>query len=267
MKHYISHDDTPARRSVSRNNVNRKIALAAIALTLTMASYVPVSSALIFDELSQAELAQIRGKFLPRGSSSLSYFGLSMRTTWGSPSRRNHYAGMGLRMNLTGSSPQISTHQWGTLGTEIGSDGYGVEAPLQHVSGSAQNVQVAGNDNTLLNEVELNVRGTGNTGNTAAAAGIVPSTVTTYQSDDGVVTQYVTTPSNIGYSVQTDHGNVIQQLGRNSLNNSQLLQSIVVAGNAQTILNQLRLDVGVVSPHLRQTAKHLIGNTALIGIR
>ncbi|MBV1932522.1 MAG: hypothetical protein KUG71_12500 [Porticoccaceae bacterium] len=244
-----------------------RCALASLTLAASTVFYIPVSSAALFDELSKNELSEIRGKFL-RSGNILQYFGLSMNTTWGTPSGSAHSSGLNLGFHLGGNSPTISITRSGSVGDRV--DGAAVIQPdtgLQQISGSVQSIQVGGNSNTLGNQLDLDVNGT----NTAVASSSDPDLgtgVETYKSSDGVVTQFVNTDNTIGYSMQNNTGTVTQRLGANSFNKHQLLQSIKVAGNMQHIVNTIGLDVRLNDrARLRQTALGFTGNSALIGLR
>lgn len=262
------------------------IALTSISLIAgTAALYSPVSSAAIFDELTKNQLADIRGKFLLRNNT-LQYFGLSMNTSWGTPSRPTYSSGLKLDFDLRGNSPAVSVTRNGSVGEKI-ADAKIVEpdtAP-QQISGSVQSIQVGGNNNTLGNQLDLDVNGSDkvvkNTDpRSEAVADITHSLpvanatsslgagVETYKSDDGIVTQYVNTSNSIGYAVKNDVGTVVQRLGANSLNKHQLLQSIKVAGNMQHVVNTIALDVRLNDrAQLKQTALGFTGNSALMGLR
>lgn len=253
------------------------IALTSISLIAsTAALYSPVSSAAIFDELTKNQLADIRGKFLLRNNT-LQYFGLSMNTSWGTPSRPTYSSGLKLDFDLRGSSPVVSVTRNGSVGEKI-ADAKIVEpdtAP-QQISGSVQSIQVGGNNNTLGNQLDLDVnRSDKVVENTtqrslpvANATSSLGAGVETYKSDDGIVTQYVNTSNSIGYAVKNDVGTVVQRLGANSLNKHQLLQSIKVAGNMQHVVNTIALDVRLNDrAQLKQTALGFAGNSALLDLR
>lgn len=263
---------------------NKTLTAVATCMAFATATYLPTASAAIFDELSKQELSEIRGKFLSR-SNGISFFGISMNTTWGRPSQSTHTVGMGLGINLANkNSPNINISRGGSIGDKVtNTPGPAINPALTQISGSAQNIQIAGNGNTVENKVELAVAGP----DSIASAGIVHNTspaptqaspaptqvgapandVETFNSD-GVVTRFSSTPNNVGYSIATESGTVVQQLGTNPLGNNALLQSASLAGHGQHIVNNIKMAV-VLDTHrqLRNTALNAGSHAALLGLR
>ncbi|MBQ0799309.1 MAG: hypothetical protein KBT63_08470 [Porticoccaceae bacterium] len=243
-----------------------KVAFVSLALTASTVCYAPHSSAALFNELSINELSEIRGKFLT-STNELLYFGLSMVTTWGTPSGTQS-SGVLLSFDLSSTTPSVTVSQTGSLGEEI--DNAPIIEPdtaLQQISGGVQSIQVGGNGNTLENQLELNVDGSADTAQIVSSVDLATG-VRTYKSGDGVITQFTNTGNSIGYAIQTDAGTVIQQLGGNPLDNHQLLQSINIRGNMQSILNTIGLDVRLNNnQQLKQTALGFTDSTMLFGLR
>ncbi|HBD12580.1 MAG TPA: hypothetical protein DCZ13_10565 [Porticoccaceae bacterium] len=246
------------------------------------ATYLPTASGAIFDELSKQELSKIRGKFLSR-SNGVKYFGISMDTRWGRPSQSTHTVGMGLGVNLADkNAPSIKISRGGSLGSKVANTpGPKINPALTQISGSAQNIQVAGNGNTIENKVELAIVGP----ESIASAGIVhhtkpmaapttpiqagvPANETETFDSDGVVTQFSSAPNSVGYSVETGDGTVVQQLGANPLGNNSLLQSVSLAGHGQHIVNNVKMAVVLdTNRQLRNTALNVGSHAALLGLR
>ena len=261
---------------------NKTLTAVATCMAFATATYLPTASAAIFDELSKQELAEIRGKFLSR-SNGIKYFGISMNTPWGRPSESTHIVGMGLDVNLSDKNmPSIKISRGGTVGNKVANTpGPAVNPALKQISGSAQNIQIAGNKNTVENQVELAIVGPEG----IASAGIVhhtkpiaapttpiqagaPANETETFDSNGVVTQFSSAPNNVGYSIATGAGTVVQQLGTNPLGNNSLLQSVSLAGHGQHIVNNVKMAV-VLDTHrqLRNTALNVGSHAALLGLR
>ena len=218
MNHLRLQEVLPRRASLSR------VALTSFTIAASAIFYSPVSSAVLFDELTKSQLSEIRGKFL--NNNTLQYFGLSMNTTWGTASGSTNSSGLALGFDLSGSSPSVSVTRSGSVGEKIETRTViEPDAALQQISGSVQSIQAAGNGNTLGNQLDLDVNANDgiltNSSDTNLGAG-----VETYQADNGVVTQFTNTGNTIGYAMKNDTAIVVQQLGANSFNNNQLLQPI-----------------------------------------
>ncbi|RLA05548.1 MAG: hypothetical protein DRQ54_07965 [Gammaproteobacteria bacterium] len=232
--------------AVHKKRVSRWMSMAA-ALVITMPS-LAVAGGALFPELTETELAAIRGMYVSR--SRVQYFGLSMRTQWASRDRSFHDVGMrvSLRMKGEGDRPKLSIRKSGSPGTKLVSASVPeleVDPSLGQIGGAVQSIQVSGVDNTVHNAVAINIV---DLENVAGAAGAVtlPTGSQAYQTDNGVTTNFVADNGSLGYSVVTNEGIVTQALARNGISNtSQLLQAVNIVGNGQTILNSVRLDVAL----------------------
>lgn len=236
-------------------------------ISLLLVLFTPLPSisyagGLFFTELSEAELSEIRGMYVSR--SKIQYFGLSMATQWGAPSRITHNVGMSIAMRVDGDTPQLQISRSGTLGEEVSSNSIkaaAVNPALEQIEGVVQSIEVAGVDNSIHNKVALNVIDQ----EAAQASSQQLSLLSgrhTYQADSGVITDFSINDQKIGYTIATDKGVVTQALAYNTISNTnQLRQSANIFGNGQHIVNSVRLDVAF------DNTQRLRSDNAYFGIR
>jgi len=217
---------------------------------------------LFFTELSEAELSAIRGMYVSQ--SKIQYFGLSMMTQWGTPSGINHDVGMNIAVRVDGATPQLKISRSGTLGEAIDANlvaPVAVNPALEQIGGVVQSIQVAGVDNSVHNNVALNVIEQ-DSAQASSQQFELPSGQHTYQSDSGVATSFSVNAQKIGYTIATDKAVVTQALAYNAISNTnQLLQSANIFGNGQRIVNSIRLDVAF------DNTQQLRADNAYFGIR
>lgn len=259
----------------SRRSVAWTMTAVLVAAPLGSVQAAPV----VLYELSRAELAEMRGKFV--NNKSVQYFGLSMNTQWQTPSF-NHSVNMNMSMDLSGSVPDVNTSLSGTLGEvrdHVAETGQKVNQAVNQIQGAVQSIQVAGSNNTVDNKVAVNAGTslasnnpvTSLTSDSAARSSSpggdsqplsVTQTPVTYQ-NNGVVTR-VQGDGSFGYSVQAGGSLVVQQLA-GFKGAGQLLQAVKLHGDAHHIANSIKLDVGFAnSREMRVNAVHFRQN--LIGL-
>ncbi len=247
----------------------RKNRVQYISLLLGLFASLPlISSAggLFFTELSETELSEIRGMYVSR--SKIQYFGLSMTTQWGTPSRATHNAGMNIAMRVDGNTPQLQISRSGTLGEEVDSNSVKVaesNPALEQIGGVVQSIEVAGVDNSAHNKIALNIIDKDSTQEVSDQL-ILPAGRHTYTSESGATTDFSINDQKIGYTIATEKGVVSQALAYNAISNTnQLLQSAKIFGNGQSIVNSVRLDVAFDNTQQLRTDNANFGIRSLMG--
>jgi len=227
-----------------------------------------ISSAggVFFTELSETELSNIRGMYVSR--SKIQYFGLSMRTQWGTPTQATHNVGMNIAMRVDRNTPQLQISRSGTLGEEVESNSVKVaeaNPALEQIGGVVQSIEVAGVDNSAHNKVALNVIEQ-DSRQEASKQLSLPAGRHTYQSDSGATTDFSVNDQRLGYTITTDKGVVTQALAYNRFSNTnQLLQSAKIFGSGQSIVNSVRLDVAFDNTQQLRTDNASFGIRSLMG--
>jgi len=231
----------------------RRRAVLASLLSVALA-YTPVGMALKFQELSDTQLADMRGKYVP-SSGRVQYFGLTMTTKWKTPDF-SHNVSSRMVMNLAKRTFTSTTSQGGSVGDKVEN----VAAPepnaaLAQISGNVQSIQVQGSGNSVQNEVGVNVVDA-NSYSPSSVASAVPAQSSpladeTYQTDK--VTTHFNPGAQFGHTVTSGGSAISQSIGGI---NRQMLQSVVLQGNAHQVINSLKLDVAFKSgPLLNQSIR------------
>lgn len=224
----------------------RKPLAAAIAATLLAEA--PLAGAAIFKELSAAELAEMRGKFVV--GHQVQYFGMSVTTSWTNPTAVvaatpvTHTASLDLQVDNSGSETRVSYRVGGTLGEPVSN----VPAPapnpaLGQIDGAVQAIQVAGSDNVVKNNVGYAVipAGAAPVLGDAQVGSALPADQAFKNGD--MVTQFSTT-GGVGFTITSQGNEVAQRLGMNPVtNHNQLLQAVRLNGDGHRIVNDLMLQV------------------------
>lgn len=216
-----------------------------VALMAAPGAYAPLIQAdsLMFKELDEAQLEQIRGKFISRGG--VQYFGLTMSTHWESPAF-NHNVNMNVSVDLSGPTPHIGYSVSGTLGepaTRTESATALADGVLDQTSGTVQSIRAAGNSNRVNNDLAIRVSGTHTGPRAPQNATDLMQAPPVYQNPNGITTVFnsANTP---GYSIQHGSNRVTQQLGTNHL-----MQSVYLQGDTHRIVNHIKMDVGLANGH------------------
>ncbi|MFZ5654491.1 MAG: hypothetical protein ACOY42_08855 [Pseudomonadota bacterium] len=251
-----------ATNSTAWNGLRKPLAVAVAATLLAQA---PLAGAAIFKELSTAQLAELRGKFVV--GRHVQYFGMSVTTSWTNPEAvvdtasharatagalaagpaaapATHTASLDLQVDNSGHETRVSYQVGGTLGEPV-SD---VAAPdpnpaLTQIDGAVQAIQVAGSDNVVKNNVGYAVipAGAAPVLDDAQVASALPADQTFRNGD--MVTQFTTT-GGVGFTITSQGNQVTQRLGMNPVtNHNQLLQAVRLEGDGHRIVNDLMLQV------------------------
>jgi len=219
-----------------------------------------------FTELSEAELSEIRGMYV--SPSRVQYFGLSMTTQWGAPSRSIHQVGMSVAMEVTEGVPHLEVSRSGTLGAEVASNQVkdaDINPALEQIGGVVQGIQVAGIDNTIHNKLSVNVIESTPVDRSGEVGAFVPGRQV-YQTDNGITTDFSISDKKLGYSITTEKGVVTQALAHNMTSSTnQLLQSINIFGSGQQIVNSIRLDVAFDNTSQLRTNSTYFGIRSIMG--
>ncbi len=219
-----------------------------------------------FTELSETELSEIRGMYV--SPSRVQYFGLSMTTQWGTPSRNLHEVSMSVALGVSEGVPQLQISRSGTLGAEVDSNtvkDVDINPALEQVGGVVQGIQVAGVDNSIHNKLSLNVIESSPVEGSTEVAASLPARQS-YQTESGISTNFSINNNKLGYSISTDKGVVTQALAHNMLSNTnQLLQSVNIFGSGQQIVNTIRLDVAFDNTSQLRTDGTYFGIRSIMG--
>jgi len=140
-------------------------ALAVIATAGLMASSVQaeVSNFSSFSEerqLSDAELGQMRGRFVDQGQ--IMFFGVQMSSEWRTSAGEHLIAGGTLRGDLRGASPTVTFEPHLSVGNSTSVSGAGNGAFVQdagtgNVRGVVQSIQAGGNFNVAANDLQIDI--------------------------------------------------------------------------------------------------------------
>lgn len=243
----------------------------AVAVAATLLAQAPLAGAAIFNELSTAELAEMRGKFVV--GRHVQYFGMSVTTSWtnpvvvtasharataGAPSASpaaaatpaTHTANLQLQVDNSGPETRVAYRVGGSLGEPVSNVPAPAPAPLSaltQIDGAVQAIQVVGSDNVVQNHVGYSVipAGAAPVLDDAQVASALPADQT-FQNGD-MVTQFTTT-GGVGFSITSQGNQVTQRLGMNPVTNrNQLLQAVRLEGDGHRIVNDLMLQVAFES--------------------
>ncbi|MDO6565018.1 hypothetical protein Q4488_16680 [Amphritea sp. 1_MG-2023] len=224
--------------------------------------------------VSDQELASIRGRFVD--GRSVTYFGVSMMTDWYLNSGK--HLGMEMQVNFDLSrnryQPTMTMYRRQDIGAQV-SAGQGNESlgnvssggAFENVSGVVQNIQVAGDSNTVENGVGWNVSDRPAIQDTTGLVKVDNGATQTYLTADGVSTQVAAGANGVGYRLDVPNvGRVTQQINRSQLTGGHILQSTQLGSDLNQILNRIGLTVtlgpaaaGVRSQNFNRTMRSLRG--------
>jgi len=223
----------------------RRPVAAAIAAAL-MANAAP-AGAVAFEELSEAALAEMRGKFVV--GRHVQYFGMSISTQWTRPESLagvtgTHEVELRFQVDNSGPATKVAYAVGGTLGDQVAdTPAPAPGAAVTQIDGAVQAIQVEGSDNVVQNNVGYAVipANAAPVLGDAEVASAVP-TAQTFRNGD-MVTQ-VATGDGLGFTIISAGNQVTQRLGMNPVtNHSQLLQAVRLTGDGHRIVNDLMLQV------------------------
>ncbi len=209
----------------------RRPVAAAIAAAL-MANAAP-AGAVAFEELSEAALAEMRGKFVV--GRHVQYFAGVTGT---------HEVELRFQVDNSGPATKVAYAVGGTLGDQVAdTPAPAPGAAVTQIDGAVQAIQVEGSDNVVQNNVGYAVipANAAPVLGDAEVASAVP-TAQTFRNGD-MVTQ-VATGDGLGFTIISAGNQVTQRLGMNPVtNHSQLLQAVRLTGDGHRIVNDLMLQV------------------------
>jgi hypothetical protein len=171
---------------------------------------------------------------LPAGGE-VTYFGVEMVSSW---STQTGSATVGATIGIDAAAHTFTITDWsgaqgdGLQGLSNDGDSVSGSSPSQNVNGVTQNIQVAGNGNTVANTATLTVSQQGN------SFTIVPTMTTC-----GSVCTTVIGANSVGVEIRTGAGTAMQQIGAGGIT-----QSVRLAGNDNAILNAMQLNARIQLP-------------------
>lgn len=205
-------------------------------------------------EVSDAELAGMQGRFM-RNNEIVS-FGVEMVTRWQTIDGSLIKEGLSIYVDLSQTaanqfSPVLTIYRLAATSASsqvvpASNSQASVSANgLDNITGVVQNIQIAGEENSIYNNVQIDITGTP-PGQTAASEGS-PGTfaspgIFVFQSDSGVTSTYTLNGGLIGYEITLpqEQGKVVQRIQ----SGNGLLQSAQLASSLNRIENQVHLTVG-----------------------
>jgi len=218
----------------------------------------PASAALVHgpfglqgDIVSDAELSAMRGRFVD--GRKITFFGVMMRTNWHRMGGEQFDMEMMINFDFLGPKfqPRLSLYHSTNLGP-VSSDAVepaelenvSDNGALDSVSGVVQNIQVAGDGNSVHNDVEWVVTDTDAGSGPHSLVELGNAGTQQHVSDDGVHTQVSANSEGIGYQVDIpDVGTVTQRISRSQLSGGNILQSTQLNSNLNQVLNSIGLTV------------------------
>jgi len=204
--------------------------------------------------VSDAELAQMHGKFVD--GSKVMFFGVTMSTQWESLGGHFHDVELGFNVSLDQGRfrPQLTLYRVlpdASTATAAGSapvpttSGVVVNESLNNVNGLLQNIQVAGDSNSVFNDVTWKVTDqpiAEQGGNVEQVA--LGGSQTVIEGAGGAYTELEVSNGRFGYQLTVpNQGQVSQSIGSGAMRG--LVQSTQLTGSVNRIFNQMRLQVQV----------------------
>ncbi len=262
-----------------RQRVQTRVFAAGVAVAL-MAGSGTVNSAerrgpfgILGGEVSDTELASMRGRFVD--GRNITFFGIRMSTAWQRVGGHNFNMEMQVNFDMSRGryQPQLTMFHSPNLGNISQSavtnnlENVSDNGALENISGVVQNIQVAGNNNTVHNGVDWVVTDQPDDSDASALVPLQDIGSQTHISDDGVATRVSVGAEGIGYKVDIpDVGSVSQQISKAQLSGGNILQSTQLNSNLNQVLNQIGLTVEL-SPQVSQRASIQQFHDALANIR
>lgn len=205
---------------------------------------------LVGGNVPDATLANMRGRFVD--GREVSYFGVVMTTDW---HRAGQDYGMELHMDISfgqGFRPNITIYRTRNLGTASSGAGNQVltgvsdNGALDDIAGVVQNIQIAGDENGVHNNVEWTVTDASGTPQLRNPDLVeIGAGQESFADVNGVTTQVHANGSGVGYQVDVpDVGTVAQRISRRQiLSAGNILQSTQLNSNLNQVLNRIGLNV------------------------
>lgn len=217
-------------------------------------------------EISDAELAAMRGRYTLAGNA-VAWFGVSLISQWHSGDGQQLAAGLQLGVDLRSGSPRFTYQPTVNIAYQGDAGSLGSttlrqidSAGLANPSGFVQAVQLAGDGNQVSNQAELVIRDGPvpqmAAGSAAGSAGAVDGPASVQAWVDG---------QRAGVTLQlAGQGQVRQWLG-----GGQVGQSVALASDGSWVSNQLRLEVvrgpAVAGSGLAQNVAQALGSSRGLG--
>lgn len=216
--------------------------------------------------VSDAELSQMRGRFVD--GNKILFFGVSMRTNWQLNNGTLHEMEMRFNVNfnngrfrptlsllkaaLPSSETEAASSDTSAATTglitpdtapDTGTPGTVVNESLDNISGVVQNIQVAGDGNSVLNDVTWEVTDQEvNSGSESLEQ--IATTASTITTNENVTTQVQVQSDKIGYVIDAPgQGRVSQQISSDAVRG--LVQNTQLIGDINRVLNQMHLQIQV----------------------
>ncbi|PWK86620.1 hypothetical protein [Fulvimonas soli] len=203
------------------------------------------------EEIDDGELATMRGRYTV-DDHTVAWFGVSMISTWQTPSGQTVSGALTLAMDFSGARPKVSFQPTVTItaanaplpdtASAAGSGLAAAQQParridssgLANAGGVVQSVQVAGDGNRASNLASLSVR---DGGNVPAAAADAPAQASASAGDIGAIVGYDGRTASVQLSVAGQ--GVVQQWIRSG----SVGQGITLTADNQLVSNQLQIDL------------------------
>ncbi len=189
--------------------------------------------------LSARTLATLRGRYV--ATDGVVYFGLELVSRWTQANGSGLTVGTNVNLGIQGDGRPALTvgsfaHETGGRGSPQGpSAGTITGNPIAGVDGIGQGIQTTGNDNVIKNTAVINL-GAGATGTSGHTNGPRDISVATAGGEG----QVAFNPSGVTIAIAVPGQGLIQQ----TLGTQGLGQSAQVLSSANTVLNQMSLNVG-----------------------
>lgn len=194
--------------------------------------------------LSDPQLAEMRGKYLPPNQNGVLYFGVQMVSRWQTPTGEMS-ASLTLGINRASGQPVMTIEPTVTIvgsPSQPGGGSYSVAGGNPDGShGVRQQIQVAGNNNLATNGLTVSIQHY----DPSSGSGGTSGTTTAHLSQNGInVAAGTMGNGQAGVTISLGGATVQQVIG----GGSNALQMIQLTGNQQQVQNQMNLIVGTSGP-------------------
>lgn len=232
------------RRNWKKSSAMTLVALAATGLLVSI-SQAAVSDFSGFDsgrQLSDAELGQMRGRFVDKGQ--IMFFGVQMSSEWRTSAGEHLSAGATLRGDLSGATPRAVFEPHLTVGSvdslAVSMSGNGAvvrDGGTGNAYGVVQTIQAGGNFNAAANDLQIDVLDAA--GHSMSVAVSSNPSVPTQVSASGVELSVSNGAGGVRVGMNSSMGAVTQAI----LPGQGLRQSIQLTSDFQQVRNLTRLQL------------------------
>lgn len=196
------------------------------------------------EEISDAELGDMRGRYTPPDGNTVAWFGVKMISTWQTTAGQVLEGTMALSMDLAKPQPTVSfvptvsiTHVSAQPPAPATDPVRHVDASgLANVAGVTQSVQVAGDSNLASNVTRLNVQD-GGSAPASSGGSSSPGAATAYADGASAVASFDGTSANVLLTID-GQGAVSQWIQNGSIG-----QSVQLAADNQWVSNRMEIDL------------------------